>query len=98
MSWIVAEEARREVSHQQQRIKQLELLQFASYGMILFWTMVLFAGYRLRPSLIPADMAGIVTAFVLFGGATVVWRILHLKRIARKRLERAQEAHPEEQP
>lgn len=93
MAWMVVKEARREMLHQRQRIHQLELLQLASYGMTFFWTMVMFVGYRLRPALVPADLAGIVTAFVLFGGATVVWRILHLKRIARHRLERAIETN-----
>ena len=57
----------------------------------------MYIGYRVRPDIIRADIAGIVTAFVLFGGALMVWHIVRLKRETKRRLEAEREATEKKQ-
>lgn len=87
MSWVQAESHRRELARLERVLARLERMQLASYLLMLFWTGLMFFGFVTRPDLVPAELAGIVTALVLFGGAFLVWHILRLKRETGRRME-----------
>ncbi len=86
-AWLAGESARRERVRLQARVLQLEKLQLASYGLMWFWVAAMFCGYRLRPALISAEVAGLVTVVTFFGGAFIVWHIIRLKRETQRRIE-----------
>lgn len=92
MCWLDRENHRREVVRLKRYLRRLETLQLVSYGMIWFWVAVMFCGFRLRPDLVPASLAGMTTAMVIFGGAFIVWHLIRLKRETTRRLEAEQQA------
>ncbi len=90
IQWMEQDSRRREIRRLKERLGQLEKLQLASYFGIFFWVSVMFVGYQLRPDLVRADLAGIVTAVTMFGGAFIVWHVLRLKRETQRRIEAEQ--------
>jgi hypothetical protein len=86
IEWVEEESRRREMRRLEERLEQLEKVQLLGYFLILFWTIAIFVGYQLRPDWMPASVAGIVTTFIMFGGAFVVLQVVRLKRETQRRL------------
>lgn len=91
LQWVEEESHRREIVRLEQYTSQLEFLQLASCCLMFFWVGVMFVGYRSSPELVPPDLAGIVTIFVLFGGGLIVWHLERLKRETKRRVESEKE-------
>ena len=87
LQWVEEESHRREIVRLEQYSSQLEFLQLASCCLMFFWIVVMFVGYRSSEELIPAELAGIVTVFVLFGGGLIVWHLERLKQETKRRVE-----------
>jgi hypothetical protein len=85
--WVEEESRRREMRRLEERLEQLEKVQLLSYFLILFWIIAIFVGYQLRPDWMPAGVAGLVTTFIMFGGAFVVLQVVRLKRETKRRLQ-----------
>jgi hypothetical protein len=86
VEWVEEESRRREVRRLEERLEQLEKVQVLGYFLILFWIIAIFVGYQLRPDWMPAGVAGLVTTFIMFGGAFVVLQVVRLKRETQRRL------------
>ena len=95
-AWVEEESHRREAEHLRARLADLEAMQVRALVFILLSTATIFAIYHLHPLWLSAGVAGLVTAWILFGGAGIVWRIAHLKRETRRLL--AAEQAPSSEP
>lgn len=95
--WMDQDSRRREIRRLRHRLRQLEIVQLMSYFFIFFWVCAMFTGYQLRPDLVPASVAGLITAMTLFGGAVIIWRLLHLKRLTERRIEAEAEGLDEDE-
>ncbi len=96
--WFATEERRRDIAHLRAEIARLERMQFASYALALFWVFGTGIAYRVRPDILPADVAGLITVTVFLGAGLIVWYIVRLKRELRRRLDAlaspSEEANP----
>ncbi len=87
LQWLRSESQRRDQARLQGRLARLETLQWVSIVLIFFWVTAMFCGYQLRPALITADVAGLVTLITSTGGAYLLWHIVRLKRSTQKQLD-----------
>jgi hypothetical protein len=85
--WFATEERRRDIAHLRAEIARLERMQFASYALALLWVFGTGIAYRVRPDVVPADVAGLITVTVFLGAGLIVWYIVRLKRELRRRLD-----------
>lgn len=86
LTWLAHENQRREGQRLRQRILLLTQGQLLSILLAWFWIAVAFCGFRLRPEIMPADIAGFITMIMFFGGGFIVWHLRRLQREAEARL------------
>ena len=94
LRWVEDESRRREVAELKAAISGLLTLQLLAALLSGFWVVALFIGYKRYPDLIPAELAGIVTATTLFGGAMIFWQLRRLLRQREARLALLERSRP----